>query len=412
MFEKMSILREMSVFVLNRALNGYWQKLLNGSTIIKQRIGMESKSGIKDCPRCGLRNRLSSVTCDFCGYRFERAVDGLEDSLDSLIEMSRETAVAEERDLVSEKILSTLRRPEELGHKDASAEISDVEPTAPGSFVVDDEDDMMVASTLRTSAAIGASLASRQADAPEIVDDRQGRGSVEKIDEASTITVDDGTEPSNEVDELIPLEIETAKTPSQEDSVVISTLVASESLSSEPAMEDGTIDIDAPTKLDEDVAEASVSADMMDTGPGPQALVSPTAPLAAGERASAVSKSDDHIGKEAIRGSITMARDRERVRTWLPLASGLIIYVISIGASMADIGNQISSWGGVALGSILIAAGLFRLSGQWFIGPVASVGMILTDMEDEVEYVCPGCQEIVSSEEDTCPNCSSRFEVE
>lgn len=47
---------------------------------------MEKKSGFKECPRCGLRNKISATECDFCGWKFSDVKD---EWTDHLLELER-----------------------------------------------------------------------------------------------------------------------------------------------------------------------------------------------------------------------------------------------------------------------------------------------------------------------------------
>jgi len=75
---------------------------------------MEGKSGFKECPRCGLRNRISAAKCDFCGYEFKRSTEEWSDYVDVLEKLSNseeDRAVDEE---ISKKIESTMIKSETI----------------------------------------------------------------------------------------------------------------------------------------------------------------------------------------------------------------------------------------------------------------------------------------------------------
>jgi hypothetical protein len=75
---------------------------------------MEGESGFKECPRCGLRNRISAAKCDFCGYEFEKSTEEWSDYVDVLERLSKsdeDRAVDEE---TSKKIESTMIKSETI----------------------------------------------------------------------------------------------------------------------------------------------------------------------------------------------------------------------------------------------------------------------------------------------------------
>ncbi|MFP4197557.1 MAG: hypothetical protein ACLFS6_07905 [Methanomassiliicoccales archaeon] len=77
---------------------------------------MDKKSGFKECPRCGLRNRISTIKCDFCGYEFERQSQEWSDYVDILEKLSRREETPAVDDEVSRKIESTLVKNETAVH--------------------------------------------------------------------------------------------------------------------------------------------------------------------------------------------------------------------------------------------------------------------------------------------------------
>jgi hypothetical protein len=78
-------------------------------------IWMEKKSGFKECPRCGLRNKLASVQCDFCGWEFHEASDEWNAHVKALDRMSHDVDSVVLDDELSKKIESTIvRGPREM----------------------------------------------------------------------------------------------------------------------------------------------------------------------------------------------------------------------------------------------------------------------------------------------------------
>jgi hypothetical protein len=71
---------------------------------------MERKSGFKECPRCGLRNKPSAPQCDFCGWEFKDASDEWISHVQVLEKMSREAEPIVIDEQVSKRIESTIIR--------------------------------------------------------------------------------------------------------------------------------------------------------------------------------------------------------------------------------------------------------------------------------------------------------------
>jgi len=74
---------------------------------------MEGRSGFKECPRCGLRNRMSAVKCDFCGFEFQDSSEEWSDYVDVLERLSKSEEMHQEDEDLSRKIESTLVKPVE-----------------------------------------------------------------------------------------------------------------------------------------------------------------------------------------------------------------------------------------------------------------------------------------------------------
>jgi len=69
---------------------------------------MEGRSSFKECPRCGLRNRMSATKCDFCGYEFKGSSEEWSDYVDILEKLSKGDEVRPVDEDLSKKIESTL----------------------------------------------------------------------------------------------------------------------------------------------------------------------------------------------------------------------------------------------------------------------------------------------------------------
>lgn len=71
---------------------------------------MDKKSGFKECPRCGLRNKPSTAQCDFCGWEFRDVADEWISHVQILERMNKPADSIVLDDEVSRKIESTIIR--------------------------------------------------------------------------------------------------------------------------------------------------------------------------------------------------------------------------------------------------------------------------------------------------------------
>jgi len=71
---------------------------------------MERKSGFKECPRCGLRNKPSAAQCDFCGWEFQDTSDEWISHVQVLEKLNKQTESILLDDEVSKRIESTIVR--------------------------------------------------------------------------------------------------------------------------------------------------------------------------------------------------------------------------------------------------------------------------------------------------------------
>ena len=76
---------------------------------------MEKKTGFKECPRCGLRNKPSAAQCDFCGWEFRDVSDEWISHVQVLEKLNKATESIVLDDEVSRRIESTIvRSPREV----------------------------------------------------------------------------------------------------------------------------------------------------------------------------------------------------------------------------------------------------------------------------------------------------------
>lgn len=75
---------------------------------------MDMDSGDKECPRCGLKNRLGTYQCDFCGWDFSSGSDEWLDKVSALEHLGRSASVHEMDQGTIGRIELSIKKPEEI----------------------------------------------------------------------------------------------------------------------------------------------------------------------------------------------------------------------------------------------------------------------------------------------------------
>ncbi len=83
---------------------------------------MERSSGLKECPRCGLRNRQGAYQCDFCGWDFKAATDDWMGQVNDLERIGRDVELSDMDTSVRSRIELTMKRPAEMPVAEKSIE--------------------------------------------------------------------------------------------------------------------------------------------------------------------------------------------------------------------------------------------------------------------------------------------------
>lgn len=91
---------------------------------------MDKSSGLKECPRCGLRNRRGAYQCDFCGWDFKADSDDWMGQLNDLEKMGREVGTIDMDTSTMSKIELTMKRPADIPVKERRPEPEPVTETA------------------------------------------------------------------------------------------------------------------------------------------------------------------------------------------------------------------------------------------------------------------------------------------
>lgn len=100
---------------------------------------MDKTTGLKECPRCGLRNRRGAYQCDFCGWDFKTASDDWMGQLNDLEKINREVATVDMDTSTMSKIELTMRRPADMPVKERKPE----PPQVPAQTTAQDHGDVM-----------------------------------------------------------------------------------------------------------------------------------------------------------------------------------------------------------------------------------------------------------------------------
>jgi len=100
---------------------------------------MDKTTGLKECPRCGLRNRRGAYQCDFCGWDFKTASDDWMGQLNDLEKINREVATIDMDTSTMSKIELTMRRPADIPAKERKPE----PPVEPAQVTAQDHGDVL-----------------------------------------------------------------------------------------------------------------------------------------------------------------------------------------------------------------------------------------------------------------------------
>lgn len=101
---------------------------------------MERSSGLKECPRCGLRNRQGAYQCDFCGWDFKAASDDWMGQVNDLERIGREVEVTDMDATLRSRIELTMKNPAQMPVAEKKAE---VQLDMPPHLSLDDHGDVL-----------------------------------------------------------------------------------------------------------------------------------------------------------------------------------------------------------------------------------------------------------------------------
>jgi len=329
---------------------------------------MDSKTGFRECSRCGLRNKPTAKQCDFCGQKFD-AVDDWELQLDALEKLNQETRNVEAAKDVSKKIEATIKKkgPEEtapsLVVEPATAEPAEVKTPEPA----------------RSQVAVEPV----QAKEPEAVPEPKAETPVvEKspvVEAAPSPKTEEPTTVITFTAESKPMEVDLeTKAPSVEEAPVVKI----EKASTEPA-----------TAVPEPIAATEEPVKAAEPEPVPKT-----------EKAKA-----RHVHRRAASASGSMfkwkfdAKNKKSVIFMTVLVVGVAIYLASMALS-SSLGT-IGAWSAAAVSGLMIVIGIAEVAIDWT--PAENQGAF---ERHEIVEICPYCNEQLRPGEDKCPACGIELE--
>jgi len=324
---------------------------------------MERRSGYKECPRCGLRNKPSVAQCDFCGWQFEESQDEWIDQIRALEKISTDEGTVAVDEELSKRIEATIIKPDEVSVDD----------------FVGEED--------RSFAAPSESVPqSHSISTPPTPEERK-----ETLEATSQKLLG----PELEQTSVVVSEPETPMTRAEVESAEVAEFV--ESMIEEVGVEE-IKELEGPTPV-----------------PIPEEAMPeiPEAPAAPQEK--------KVVEKPAVPESIPAAFDFGPMA--VPAAifgAGAAAYSGILLFSILQPVNWMIGWTMSIAGAILMTVGCGRLYDAWKRPAVpredlgtGSVEPKVTQDEKGVEvFICPLCNEVVSENDDHCPNCGAEFERE
>jgi hypothetical protein len=393
---------------------------------------MEKRSGFKECPKCGLRNKPSAVQCDFCGQNLGPSDDWQQHikDLESLNKMELRRPLD---DRTSKRIESTIIRKDapvtrnveirEAGNigkvlremethpdKDRGREIRDDSsryPPAQDKLRIKDASSVpLVEKELEESpphdeGATIADILKGASSEPEVAEPKAEPLTAESVEPLEPPMVEEVEAPEKEASQETAPVAEATPEPSTtevltpedetlqaERSEVPSASSDSPETSEEmvPAVE-ATVEVVQPLQeeaapdetIQEEETEVAISNDSHETIK--LKLVEVERPK---ERLVPM-MATPHIG---LRGTAAIAM----------LALGTVAYLIILGMTAAGVLDAMAGLGGGAVSSFMMIC-----------GAAVVIPTLRRKKEDEV-YICPKCHEKVGESSESCPACGAEFE--
>lgn len=318
---------------------------------------MEKRSGFRECPRCGLRNKPSVAQCDFCGWQFDESQDEWIDQIRALESISADKSTLAVDEELSKRIEATIIKPDEVSVDD----------------FVGEQDRSFVASSGPTRP-------------PELVSPPP---------------------PPEERKEVLEVQPPSSVLPEPEH---VPEAVSEPGLTSTRAeTENAVVTEFVESMIGEVVVEEIKEPDEPELAPEPPEVAAPT------------TKEETIVEKKAITEAMPMAAGLDLRTAAVPVAvlvSGVAAYLGVLLFSVVQPVNWTIGWTVSIVGAIMVTVGCSRLYDVWKHPGEARPGpggggeeprAMRGDKDSEV-LICPVCNEMVSENDDHCPNCGAEFE--
>ncbi|MCQ5375163.1 MAG: hypothetical protein NO474_00980 [Methanomassiliicoccales archaeon] len=327
---------------------------------------MEKKSGFKECPRCGLRNKILAIECDFCGWKFSDVEDEWTDHLLELeriaLQKPEKTAGKEESKIVEAtlvrvKDLSRDEKEEPLVEYSLEAKTSEISETPSISGETPISRDFEESSAEDRSETLPSSAEAAQPSIVPVTEDEEVESP--RLDRETTII-------ETEVKEI-------AETVVEEKG--LSDRVAVEKISSKDVSAIKKFIVDRGEIRNEESAKAESFAKPM-----------------------------GHISLE-IKATLLTAGF---------VIVGFSAYLTILLISSVFTVNWFLGWTVSIVGALMVVFGFTQIIGMKRVGEGASrCDSESSDMNGDNEelevLICPVCHEVVSSDDQICPACGAIF---
>jgi len=156
---------------------------------------MDKDSGDKECPRCGLKNRLGTYQCDFCGWDFSSDSDEWLDKVSALEQLGRSAPVHDMDQSTIGRIELSIKKPEEIHVRPPAKPIEEVAQESDAAPIIgpDAGDDLEIGSEdadqseVMNHAEEGIVPAEEVTSPPEETVPTEAGAASESIEEAPTV---------------------------------------------------------------------------------------------------------------------------------------------------------------------------------------------------------------------------------
>jgi len=392
---------------------------------------MEKKTGFRECPKCGLRNKPSAVQCDFCGQNLGEADDWQEHlkDLESLNKMEfrrpmdertsrRIEATIIRKDVVPSKgvgirDVSTLGKAFQELEANPPVRERKVEEKRPKPSWADDEgNNVSIKGIPRAGDVESVTLDESVEDAGPVSSEPPSEPAltvapIEKTEAASS-SVDDLSVSEPEEERVSrPTEAETSETDVPPvDEGPVGNVSGDEGAEGQFTAKEEPEDLVISEENDEVTLE--VESSQPSYGPeGSEDAVpqEPSITVTSNSNDDTVELRIVEVQRETVHeasslGLVDSRITKEALPAVVVLAIGISAYLIILGLTAFGILDATVSIGGGAVSSVMMIYG------------ASVIYPSLKKKEPGVVFICPRCHERVDEERDVCPTCGASFDPE